>query len=138
MLALNKIAKPTASVGVFYAGTLPYYCDFRAIDFLGKSDKYIASLPPHIRTEEEVKTKVRYTAPGHNKYDLNYSIKTLLPTFIADYYFGNQNLYDWAKEHYVTAAIYYRPGDEKSLVILKLLKNSSDINWDNVFVQPLR
>jgi arabinofuranosyltransferase len=137
-LAMNKIANDKASVGVIYAGTLPYYTDLRAIDFLGKSDKYIARLPPSIRTPEELKVNLRYTAPGHNKFDLNYSILTLQPTFIADYYLGKYNLFEWAKTHYVTAALYYRAGDEKSLVLLKLLKDSPNIDWGQVYIQELR
>ena len=45
-IILNKITGPNASIAVVWAGALPYYSGLKAIDILGKSDKYIARLPP--------------------------------------------------------------------------------------------
>lgn len=52
------------SVGVFYAGTLPYLLgpEYYCIDYLGKMDPYIAS--------QEAKGNL----PGHNKWDFEYSL----------------------------------------------------------------
>ncbi len=77
-LALDDILKPGASVGVFSAGTIPYYLPhLRAIDFLGKSDRTIARSRPHLYP-----IKGLLTLPGHNKYDLKYSILQLKPTYV--------------------------------------------------------
>jgi hypothetical protein len=75
-LELSRYAKPEASVAVMAAGTVPYYSGLRGVDVLGKSDRHIARLPPR-----GVGTTI---TPGHNKYDLHYSIETLRPDVIYD------------------------------------------------------
>ncbi len=66
-LTLERLTTPDATIGRFGAGTVPYYSGRPAIDFLGKADPRIARLTPDLS---------RYR-PGHNKYDLEYSIKEL-------------------------------------------------------------
>ena len=43
-IAIQAPTLPGATVGVIWAGTLPYYGDRAAVDFLGKSDTYISHL----------------------------------------------------------------------------------------------
>jgi hypothetical protein len=43
-IAINEISTPQFKVGVFWAGSVPYYSHRYAVDFLGKSDPYIAHL----------------------------------------------------------------------------------------------
>ena len=74
-IALRDVALPGASVGVIAAGTLPYYSGLFAIDFLGKSDPRIAALAPDL--SGAVSREGMKTLPGHNKYDLQYSIKNV-------------------------------------------------------------
>jgi hypothetical protein len=75
-LELSRYASPEASVAVMAAGTVPYYSGLRGVDVLGKSDRHVARLPPR---------GVGGTiTPGHNKYDLRYSIETLRPDVIYD------------------------------------------------------
>jgi len=47
-IELNRVMKPSASIGVLHAGSIPYYTDFHAYDFLGKCDRTIARLPPDL------------------------------------------------------------------------------------------
>ncbi len=125
-IALNKVTDRKATVGVFDAGILPYYlADHYAIDFLGKSDPHIARLPPDLISGRDESKGVDYI-PGHNKYDLDYSIKQLRPTYIEYYQWGNQDLYDWTREYYVRAK-YKR-------TFLYLLKDSPFVDWQEVQV----
>lgn len=78
-IAINQITKETASIGIFRE-VLPITQDRTAIDFLGKSDPYIANLPPD--TSGTMSWDGMNSVPGHNKYDLTYSIQTLLPTYV--------------------------------------------------------
>ena len=98
-VALNQLTMSEATVGVYAAGSIPYFTDDRAIDFLGKSDRYIAHLPPDV--SGAVAWSGMHSVPGHNKYDLNYSIKTLQPTYVEDFHWGSQDLSQWGESRYV-------------------------------------
>lgn len=81
-LILNEITTEDARMGVVSAGSIPYYTGKTAIDFLGKTDKHVAHLPPVL--PETISWDTRYVV-GHNKYDLDYSINTLQPTYVNDF-----------------------------------------------------
>jgi hypothetical protein len=121
-IAINELTDEGATVGVFWGGSLPYYVDRVAIDFLGKSDKDIASLPPDLSGQSA--GFGMESMPGHNKYDLTYSIKTLMPTYVEEFDRGDQILSDWAQEYYVRV----KYNDAK----LYLLKDSPHVHWDKV------
>ena len=121
-IAINELTDEGATIGVFWGGVLPYYADRVAIDFLGKSDKYIASLPPDISGQSG--GFGMDSMPGHNKYDLTYSIQTLLPTYVEGLDKGGQNLGEWARDYYVRV----KYNDAK----LYLLKDSPHVHWDKV------
>jgi hypothetical protein len=123
-IALNELTDENATVGVYWAGSLPYYLDRVAIDFLGKSDKYIANLPPD--TSGQIAGFGMDSIPGHNKYDLTYSIQTLLPTYVEEFDWGGQKLSRWAEDYYVRV----KYNDAK----LYLLKDSPNVDWDKVKV----
>jgi arabinofuranosyltransferase len=97
-LAVRALTHHTATVGVFQAGALPYYSERPAVDFLGKCDPHVASLPPDL--SGAVAWLGMSTVPGHNKYDLNYSIKELRPTYIEGWAWGRQDLGPWVTRHY--------------------------------------
>jgi arabinofuranosyltransferase len=99
-LVLEQVTTRDATVGVVLAGSLPYYLDRTAIDFLGKSDRYIARLPPD--TSGRVSWSGMNSVPGHNKYDLEYSIKRLNPTYVQVDRWGGQDLASWVAAAYVT------------------------------------
>jgi hypothetical protein len=120
-LAIQAVTDETASVGVVMAGVVPYYTGRYAIDFLGKCDSYIASLPPHVYP-----TPAWYgmtSVPGHNKYDLAYSIQQLQPTFVEILTWEQDDVKEWARE-------YYDGGIDYQGIRLKLLKNSPALRWD--------
>jgi arabinofuranosyltransferase len=105
---LRRLCTPEASVGVFFAGTVPYYSGLRAIDFLGKSDPHVARRPPDL-----------HLAVGHNKTDLRYSIGERRPDYVEHFIWGADNA-SFAEPRYV------RVGD------LWLLRNSPHVRWEMV------
>jgi hypothetical protein len=121
-IALNNLTTSEATIGVSSAGTVSYFSERFSIDFLGKSDKYIARLPPDLTGS--AKYHGMLSLPGHNKYDLNYSIKTLKPTYVQIAGWGNQIFDDWVKERYATV--------EYKGVRLYLRKDSESVLWDKI------
>ncbi len=121
-IAINELTDENATIGVFWGGTLPYYVNRVAIDFLGKSDKYIASLPPDVSGQSA--GFGMNSIPGHNKHDLTYSIQTLLPTYVEEFDYGTEKLSGWAQDHYVRV--------KYNNVKLFLLKDSPNVNWEKV------
>ena len=119
-LAINDVTLPSATVGVFSAGTIPYYAERYSIDFLGKMDKYVASLPPDL--SGNISWAGMYSVPGHNKYNLDYSIKKLLPTYIQYPNWRGDDITDWANKNYVL--VKYKG------ISLWLRKDSTDVNWE--------
>jgi len=120
-VALNAVTGPDASVGVFWAGALPYYTHRYGVDFLGKSDEYIAHLAPREGTTVK-------SLPGHNKFDLVYSILEQQPDFVPGFEWGGQDVTAEARALYVRA--------EYEGVEMYLLKDSESINWDLVTINP--
>jgi arabinofuranosyltransferase len=121
-LALDQTTSEDAVVGVIWAGIIPYYTERKAIDFLGKTDKHIARLPPYL--VGAFSRDGMFSVPGHNKHDLNYSIQVLLPTYVQDFRWGPQDLWSWAPSRYATM--------EYKGVSLNLLKDSPDVFWDRL------
>jgi len=125
-IAINAVTDASASIGVFWAGSTPYYADRFALDFLGKSDMYIANLAPDL--SGKIAWDGMNSVPGHNKYDLNYSIKKLLPTYVQEFEWGSQDLSAWGREHYVS--VRYEG------VRMYLLKDSPNVDWKKVIILP--
>jgi hypothetical protein len=75
-LELSRYVEPQGSVAVMAAGTVPYYSGLRGVDVLGKSDRHVARLPP--------RGVGKTITPGHNKFDLRYSLGELRPDTIYD------------------------------------------------------
>ena len=121
-VALSEVTTADASAGILWAGAIPYFAERRGIDFLGKSDRYIAHLPPDLSGKLIVNGMK--SPPGHNKYDLNYSIKGLQPTYVQDFQWGTQDLTTWAKSAY--SKVQYKGVD------LYLLKDSPFVIWDKI------
>lgn len=121
-VALNEVTSRDASVGVFWAGAIPYFTERKAIDFLGKSDRYIAHLPPDLSGKVEMLGMK--SPPGHNKYDLNYSIKQLQPTYVQDFKWGTQDLTVWAETKYVEV--------EYKGITLFLRRDSPAVLWGKI------
>lgn len=121
-LNLKEFSMPAAQVGVFWAGSVPYYAERDGIDFLGKSDKYIAHLEPHIEPIKPKDGLIFY--PGHNKYDLRYTIIKLQPDVLERADWGSESVYDDVDFNY--GFVVYK-GTEY------LVKNNSEnIKWELV------
>jgi hypothetical protein len=124
-LAINDLTGPQASVGVIWAGTLPYYTDLYGVDFLGKSDPIIARLKPDL--SGAVSWAGMRSVPGHNKYDLNYSIVQLQPTYIQAYSWGDQTVKPWVVANYVRVE-YHGVAGMKTVF---LRKDSPYVCWES-------
>jgi arabinofuranosyltransferase len=124
-LVIEQLTTPDATVGVFDAGAIPYYSGRPSIDFLGKMDRSIAWLPPDLSgaTSNPLNEEMIYNQ-GHNRYDLEYSIKELRPTYARSFTWGGQNVVDWAKSEYVS--VVYKG------VRVNFLKGSKDVRWDDI------
>mgnify|MGYP000451113241 CR=1 FL=1 len=123
-IVLSQLTTNDATVGVYWAGSIPYFTGRKAIDFLGKSDRRIAQLPPDM--SGSIAWSGMNSVPGHNKYDLNYSIKTLEPTYVQDFRWGAQDLSQWAETKYIKV--------EYDGVSLFLLRDSPAILWHKINV----
>jgi hypothetical protein len=122
-LAIKMLTGERATIGVFSAGSIPYYSGRRAVDCLGKSDKFIARLEPDLTSTVEW-SLTGVLPPGHNKYDLNYSIKHLRPTYVEGFIWGRQDLFDWVRKNYVKV--------KYNDIYLLFLKDSEDVLWDKI------
>ncbi|HSB91270.1 MAG TPA: hypothetical protein VLD63_14745 [Anaerolineales bacterium] len=121
-LAVREVTEDAASVGAFSAGSIPYYSGRYAIDFLGKSDARIARLPADLSGAVSRGSMIAW--PGHNKYDLHYSIGVLRPTYVQAFRWGRDNLTDVRDRDYRT--VDYRG------VSLSLLRDSDLVRWSVV------
>ncbi|MGE5252009.1 MAG: hypothetical protein ACM3QS_17530, partial [Bacteroidota bacterium] len=72
-LHIEEYTGAAAVIAVHAAGQIPYYSDRTTIDLLGKNDPVIAKGPP-----------ASAFAPGHNKWNYEYSIVQLQPDVVAD------------------------------------------------------
>jgi hypothetical protein len=124
-VALNTILTPDATIGVFWAGTIPYYTAFKAVDFLGKCDRRIACLPPHL--EGALKILV-----GHNKFDLKYSIIQLKPTYIQLTSWQSDKFPEWMERNYVAVKFLDDPPLVLNTDSFFLLRNSPRVRWDKI------
>lgn len=124
-IALERFTTPDATVGVFDAGAIPYYSGRPALDFLGKADRRIARRAPDPSGFPKMQFfDRRLDNPGHNKYDLEYSIMEMKPTFVRGFVWGGQSALDWAQSEYVL--VRYKG------LFLNFLKDSEDVRWDEV------
>ncbi len=114
--ALRRVTTQSATVGSPWAGAIPYYSERRAIDFLGKSDRRIAGLPPDL--SGAVGWGGLTSVPGHNKYDLAYSIGERRPDYVQMFRWGAQAA---DSSEYVT--VWY------GRFLLRLRRGSPNIRW---------
>jgi hypothetical protein len=71
-LLIKQNTSVTSKVADTAAGSTFYFSERYGIDLLGKNDRHIARLP----------TVSGSNAPGHNKFDYDYSLGTLQPDFV--------------------------------------------------------
>ncbi|MBX3080287.1 MAG: hypothetical protein KF716_01550 [Anaerolineae bacterium] len=113
-MIVEQTTTPDASLAVVHAGLLPYFTNRPTIDMLGKSDKYIASLP--------MRQGLGWYA-GHLKWDYSYSIGQLHPDVIVELWFLEEGaapyLVDYDKVNISGWTFYFR-------------KDSPRVLWDKV------
>lgn len=103
---LDAELPPDASLGLFYAG-MAYWTNRRAVDFLGKCDSAIAKMPPHLPAYRPYTFRTRAFVhgmnymPGHNKYDLNYTVANYRPAFVERVSWFGQELKPELRNRYV-------------------------------------
>ena len=119
-LSILQFTTEDASVGVIQAGIIPYYTSRYAVDFLGKNDPYIAGLP--INLQGGPAWYGMNSVPGHNKYDLEYSIHQLLPTYVEGFTWGSQNLTHIFESEYVEVSL---PGPDPAF-----RRGDPTVRWD--------
>jgi hypothetical protein len=66
------------------------------------------------------------SVPGHNKYDLNYSIVEQQPTYIQFYSWGDQTVFKWVVNNYVQVEYHGLSG----VKTIFLKKDSPLVCWD--------
>lgn len=127
--AINQLTDSKATLAVISAGVIPYYTHRTTIDMLGKMDPYIAHLPPDLNGPFPIRGMTSIS--GHNKYDLNYSLKQLQPDIIQHVIlysricrWGQQDLQDWCLQNY--DLVNYHGAQ----ILLK--KGSPHVFWDKI------
>jgi hypothetical protein len=118
--ALDALLGPDATVGVVWAGAIPYFTGRPAVDFLGKADARIAALPPHLPPGPPQWGRISWL-PGHEKYDLGYSIQVLRPTYIQRCRWGVQDVCSWVAREYVSVS--FRGAR------LLLRRDAAEVDW---------
>lgn len=120
-LTLKEITLPGASILTFWAGALPYFSELRALDALGKMDTHIAKLEPDLNIAWSGMRGV----PGHDKYELDYSIGKLRPDYLEQWsWFGNDAQTELVRTQY--QAVEYRG-------FLFCVRTASEfIDWEKV------
>lgn len=119
---VDEISTEDASVAVVTAGNIPYFSQRYSIDLLGKSDAVVAHTSPHLRGLLDFDYR-----PGHDKWDLMYSIGTYAPDVIAQSWEGEgyiEDLLPAIKGKYLRVKVENYP--------LWLKKDSPNVYWDKV------
>lgn len=118
---ISRVLKPTGKAAVLWAGGPIYYSKRGGIDLLGKNDKLVANEGPNRSVAPGVWNSTFY--PGHNKWNYDYSIGTLKPDMVAQYWgdISEKEFTYWG----------YKECDFNNSTFW-LLSKSDEINWDNV------
>jgi hypothetical protein len=132
-LLLKQNTPVTSKVADSWAGSVFYFSERYAIDFLGKSDRYISHLP----------VGHKGTIPGHNKFDYNYSIGVLKPDFIVANFrlpVREEEMSQAATGNYAfTGQLYYNPVFREHClpypVTVETWRTIFVCNWSNLIEQ---
>ena len=127
---LNDVLEPSATVGVFYAGSVPFYTSFFAYDFLGKCDRHIAKVPPD--KSGAVSWQGQTSVPGHNKYDLYYSILDKQPTYVENVKWASQDVTVAALKLYQPVSVPFTTGFSYSKHEILLRRESPFVRWKRI------
>ena len=129
---INQVAKQDAVIGLFWAGNLSYYIDRPVIDFLGKSDRFIAKNPP-VREITESRYNFSDFHPGHNKWNFQYSISNLSPDIIIRTWKGKEFFEQIETNQYKKYCIEVESDTGMVDFPIYIKYNSQNINFHRVF-----
>lgn len=129
---INQVTKPDAVIGLFWAGNLSYYIDRPVIDFLGKSDRFIAKNPP-VREITESRYNFSDFHPGHNKWNFQYSISNLSPDIIIRSWIDKEFFEQIETNQYKKYCIELESGKGMIDFPIYIKYNSQNINFHTVF-----
>jgi hypothetical protein len=125
-LALKDTTKPSASIAVVGAGTIPYLLPTHPVlDILGKTDPVIAR--EHVRTPMSIED-VPDMRPGHMKWDYARTLGQLKPDVIVSIWPGTGDEAAPYLSDYVSGVIAPR-------IKVYLRRDSPNILWDKVRVE---
>ena len=119
---LREITTPEAHIAVVTAGAIPYFSERPAIDLLGKNDPTIAREPNHLPSG------IGDIRPGHMKWDYAYTLGELKPDVVVQIWGDTETAKKYLAEYYVSA--------EYDGMLFSLLKDSPEIIWEKVTIQP--
>jgi hypothetical protein len=119
---LREITTPEAHIAVVTAGAIPYFSERPAIDLLGKNDPTIAREPNHLPNG------IGDIRPGHMKWDYAYTLGELKPDVVVQIWGDTETAKKYLAEYYVSA--------EYDWMLFSLLKDSPEIIWEKVTIQP--
>ena len=129
-LLLDRFLSDQATIGVGSAGILGYYTNRAAVDFFGKMDRYVASLAPDLTGRSAYSAFRVRSFVGHNKYDLDYSIKQKKPVYIEWFARKQKGLSEWVAQNYVFVSY----ASDDSFVMREhaflLLEGSPHVDWE--------
>ncbi len=97
-LLLKELLPKDARLAVTSAGALPFFAERPGIDILGRVDKTIAREPrrpfptPWNTYEGRTRNYQMASWPGHDKYNLTYSLEEKLPDFLERTHWGQDSL----------------------------------------------
>ena len=98
---------------------------------MGKMDRHVANLPPDLTGNAAYPAFRVRSFVGHNKYDLEYSIKQKKPVYIEMVVYGQDDLSDWASQNYVLVTC----SSDNDMFLFRtcgffFLEGSPHVDWD--------
>lgn len=127
-VTLTRVLRREAKIAVWFAGVVPYYTGFYAIDVLGKCDRDIARRAPDL--SGSVAWDGMTSVPGHNKYDLKYSLITRAPDFVERTGWFSQQLDSADQALFSTVNV--------GTVALVLRSGSPQVRWSDLPAENTR
>jgi hypothetical protein len=117
---LREALPAGTTIALTQAGNIVYYSGFTGIDILGKSDAVIARGPSHA------------FAPGHSKWDYNYSIGQLKPMIVLQLFYPtleDRKLVESFGYTYLSAEVFY---DATRVDPVALAQALAKAGWEDV------
>ncbi len=116
---IETLTTPQASIGVTWAGIVPYLTDRPVVDLLGKTDRHIAHGP----VQRDFRSgQLSEFLPGHNKWDYAYSFGELKPDMVVQGWPAAGPGEPWLSRDYHRVRV--------SRFLLQFRKDSPHVRWE--------